>query len=228
MTERIELEGPGASRLGACWSRARVDSGAPASALLCLHGADALSARPETRRERLLELSASVLELDLGPGQRALAGGDRELAAGVESALAWLERRADVDARRTAVIGFGTGGTLALIVGSTSRRARAIVAVQGAVRYSTLDAAHPIQPHELALNLDVPLLAVFGARDARVADGDLEQFERSMAQAMKHVELLRFPSCGPDFHDASSAHYRVADAERFWSCSAEFLRRVLE
>ena len=87
------------------------------------------------------------------------------------------------------MIGIGLGGTLALQAGCTSRRVRAVACIAPVLVYPELSAARPIQPVELVLNLDVPLLALVDDADPRTPLEDVETFRRQCELGAKNVEL---------------------------------------
>jgi dienelactone hydrolase len=116
---------------------------------------------------------------------------DRSSLVRIDAALRELGARAGVDDRRLGVIGLGLGGTLALQAGCTSRRVRAVVGVAPLLVYPELSAARPIQPVELVLNLDVPLLALLDDTDPRTPPEDVELFRRQCELGAKNVEFER-------------------------------------
>lgn len=139
---------------------------------------------PAAERE-LAAAGFESAEVELDPAS------DRNSLVRVESALRELGARAGVDDRRLGVIGLGLAGTLALQAGCTSRRVRAVACVAPILVYPELSAARPMQPVELVLNLDVPLLAFVDDTDPRTPPEDVEVFRRQCELGAKNVELER-------------------------------------
>ncbi|MBM3991138.1 MAG: hypothetical protein FJ298_09035 [Planctomycetes bacterium] len=137
---------------------------------------------------------------------------DRASLARIEAALRELGARADVDERNLGVIGIGLGGTLALLAGCTSRRVRAVACLQPVLVFEELSASRPFQPIELLLNLDVPLLAVFGGRDGRTTPAHVASFRRQCELGAKHVELVEFADGGLELFGAPNEARRASDA----------------
>ena len=100
--------------------------------------------------------------------------------ADLEAATAALAADPVVDADRIAAMGFCIGGKLAFLLGCQSRRLAAVGDFYGKVRYADLDADHPVQPLEMALGLESPLLAVFGAEDASIPIEDVDAMRRQL------------------------------------------------
>ncbi len=86
--------------------------------------------------------------------------GDRGALQDIECTLAWLGEQDEIDAQSLAVVGAGHGGTLAFLIGCTSRQVAAVASIGGPVEYDGLSATRPAQPIELHLNLDRPLFLV--------------------------------------------------------------------
>jgi carboxymethylenebutenolidase len=153
---------------------------------------------------------------------------DRRVLGDLEGALAWLAARPDVDGAKLAAVGFCMGGNHAYQLGCTSRRVKCVVDFYGRLQYHELNAAKPIQPTELALNLSVPMLAVFGLRDPTIPPEQIEAFRARLDQAAKHVELVLYPEAGHGFFNDARPAYRAEEARDAWGRMLEFLRRELE
>jgi carboxymethylenebutenolidase len=149
---------------------------------------------------------------------------DRRVLGDLEGALAWLAQRADVDGAKLAAVGFCMGGNHAFQLGCASRRVKAVVDFYGRLVYVELDAAKPIQPLELAFNLSVPLLCLFGERDASIPREHVERLRDLLTQGAKHFEIVTYPDAGHGFfNDTRPAHVESA-ARDAWSRTLAFLR----
>lgn len=170
----------------------------------------------------LAEAGFVQAEVELDPAS------DRSSLAAIDGALAALAARPAVDERRVGVIGVGLGGTLALQAGCTSRRVRAVAAVQPRVVYPELSAARPIQPVELLLNLDVPLLALFAGLDPSTPASNVALLQRQCALGAKDVELASYPQAESGFLEPGNAAHRAADASDALARLLAFARGALE
>jgi dienelactone hydrolase len=117
---------------------------------------------------------------------------DRDLTE-LDRALAGLCARSGVDPERTAVLGFGRGGTLAFLLGCT-RRVAAVVDVDGPVLHPALGPARPIQPLELALNFEGAFLGLFAP--GTVGAGEIELLRARLAAAARPFDLVVDPHAG--------------------------------
>jgi dienelactone hydrolase len=152
--------------------------------------------RVEALVSGLASAGCAVLVPELEPG-----AGDRAAVRGLEAAAAFLAREAGLDARRVAAVGLGRGGTLALLLACTTSCVHALVTFDAAVLYPELDAAHPIQPLELVLNLGAPWLASF---DDRAPAADVARLRAALEASGKHHELVRGPGAAARAPDPPS------------------------
>ena len=156
---------------------------------------------------------------------------DRRVLADLESGLAWLGQRSDVDSQRMAVLGFCMGGNFALMLGCHSRRLRAVVDFYGRVRYAELSEKKPMQPLEMVINLDVPLLALFGGRDASIPAEDVRELELALDRFAKSHQIELYPEAAHGFANPLRAADDSADpaAERdAWRRVDAFLTEALD
>lgn len=244
----IRFEGHGGDVVGG-WlvaPRARSES---SRAIVLVHDVHGLDGHVRALAARLAAEGYAVLALDLfaregppgpaqgdGPGDRppptwtpealraAVAGlPDRRALGDLDAAARRLAAEPAVDARSVAVVGCGLGGTLAFMLGCTSRHVACVVACCGEPLYGELSANRPTQPLELHLNLDVPLLALFGERDARVPREHVELLRERLSMAGKDFEIVTLPDAGHGFLDDTRSAYAAAAAEEAWRRTLAFL-----
>jgi pimeloyl-ACP methyl ester carboxylesterase len=116
---------------------------------------------------------------------------------------------------RPAVVGVGMGATWALLLGCQSLGVSAVGWIQGRLVYPRLSANKPVQPLEMILNLDVPVLLVVGQEDG-VSSGEQVELARDRFAAFGiEVEVERLPP-GSDA-DAQSASRVAARLHLFLS-----------
>jgi carboxymethylenebutenolidase len=180
----------------------------------------------------LREQADWLASLGLAVAAPALAGGDarsdREALSALEAAAGELARLPELDAERLAVVGFGTGGTLALLFGCRSTRAAAVALVHGPIVYPALDARRPIQPLELALNLGSPVLALFGEADPELPLAHVDRMETVLSQFAVSFDIVRYPGVGARFYDPAGPGHDAAAAEDARRRLTAFLQTTLE
>jgi carboxymethylenebutenolidase len=152
---------------------------------------------------------------------------DRRALADLDAAAKRLGEEPGVDPRRIAAIGFCMGGTLALMLGCTSTRVAALVDFYGGPLHRELSPEKPIQPLELCLNLDRPLLAFFGAKDEHVPLADVERLRTFLESAHKPAEIVIYPEAGHGFFNDQRPRYDRGAAQDAWRRTLAFLRETL-
>lgn len=152
---------------------------------------------------------------------------DRRALGDIDGAAALLAARSEADGDRIAAVGFCMGGTLAFLSGCTSSRFAGVVEFYGRVLYPELSAAKPIQPLELALNLDCPLLAFFGELDEGIPSEDLDRMRTTLASAAKNFEIVCYPEARHGFFNDRRPNHDPQAAEDAWRRTLTFLREDL-
>lgn len=152
---------------------------------------------------------------------------DRRALSDIDGAAAFLAARSEADGDRIAAVGFCMGGTLAFLSGCTSRRLAGVVEFCGRVLYPELSAAKPIQPLELALNLDCPLLAFFGELDEGIPSEDVDRMRTVLDSAAKNFEIVCYPEARYGFFNDRRRNHAPQAAEDAWRRTLAFLREDL-
>lgn len=211
-TERVELERGGGEPL-ALALRVPAGDGGPRPALIALDCPPAWSAALDALGAPTALLSTSELE-----------DADRSRLADLTRVLRYLQARADVDPERIAAVGWGGGGTLAFLFGCHADGLAAIADVGGALVLPELDQRRPMQPLEMALNLQAPFLAVLGA-DA--PPGHADEVRRVLDQFAKPHAVSVLDARGPGFFDEGASGYDEGLARTALERTLGFLRAEL-
>lgn len=119
---------------------------------------------------------------------------DRRALADLDAAALWLAAQPGMGPRSIGALGCGPGGTLAFQLACTSRTLGALAAIEADPVHAELDALRPIQPLELALNLDIAAFFAFLAERGGVPEAHVENVRRMLTSAAKDFEIARVPS----------------------------------
>ena len=245
----VLLSGHGEDELSAL-RLAPPPGGPPRPAVVLAHEALGLDEFTRGGAERLVEAGYVVLAPDLysregatGPAGtgadpapawtaeqllHAEAGlPDRRAVADLEAAAGALAADPQVDERRIAAMGSCLGGKLAFLLGCQSRRLAAVVDFYGRVRYPDLDADHPVQPLEMSLGLECPLLGVFGEKDASIPLEDVDAMRRQLDAFAKPHNIQVVPGVGRGFLNPLRSDYAPEAAEEAWALALAFLEETL-
>jgi dipeptidyl aminopeptidase/acylaminoacyl peptidase len=175
--------------------------------------------------EHLVDAGLAVLVLD--PPADGRVPSDRVAVLDLEAALGALADRDGVDGGRLAVVGLGAGGTLAFLAGCASRRVAAVVVAGGSLVRGALDAAHPTEPLELALNLGAPVLVLHGTDDPATPPEQSAQVEVALSRSFRAFELERVRGLGSRFLDPGAPGYHPDAARAVGVRIVRFLRESL-
>lgn len=130
------------------------------------------------------------------------------------SAVAFLSRRKDVDAKRIGAIGWCMGGGYAAQLAVADPNLRAVV-----INYGSL----PTDRAALG-KIHAAVLGNFGGLDRGITPDDVHAFEAAMQSLGKSVDVKIYPDAGHAFENPNNtAGYRAEDAADAQQRSHEFL-----
>lgn len=152
---------------------------------------------------------------------------DRRAVGDLDGAAARLGQEPGLRADSLGVLGFCMGGLYAYLLGCHSRRIGAVVDFYGRIVYSELSRDKPVQPLELALNLDAPLLGFFGEADTSIPNEHVALMERTLGQFAKRCEIVRVPGAAHGFFNHLRDSFLAAEAEAAWVQTLDFLNESL-
>jgi len=121
--------------------------------------------------------------------------------ADTDAAFRWLAGRA-VSGDRMGVVGFGLGGSVALIVAARRDLGAAVSVAAVGVLSPLSDTLPPLV--EAAPGLRCPWLGIFG-RDGQAPDGEVEKLRDAAAAANVATDLVHLPGSGHRFDADQSA-----------------------
>lgn len=151
-----------------------------------------IAAEPGAAGERRARALAAVfaareLHARVVPAPLASEDSDRAARARLDAARAELER-----AGREAVCacGLGSAAAQAFLYACASARLAGVLVLDAELERSELGARHPIQPLELALNLECPLLALDGPAASAARRAERERLRALLSQAARPFDIV--------------------------------------
>ncbi len=218
----------------------------PMPAIILAHDIFGLDDHIEDLAIRFAREGYAVLAPDFyttkgGPGTVNLASldGQRNLRRSTPDTLAigdvnngfnYLKQDGYVDTSRVAVVGFGYGGTVALLAASQNREFAAAVNFFGDIVYpkTMLDRTKPNSPVDMVQYLNCPLLNIYGAPDDAISRQDLSLLERQLRNTNKTFDLKVFPGAPNGFfNDTRPEYYQAQAAREAMTLTLNWLDRVL-
>ena len=151
---------------------------------------------------------------------------DRRTVSDIEHAGRCL-LESGVDPEGLIVLGLGRGGTLAFLAGCQSHLFQAVATFDGEVSYEELGALRPVQPFEMALNLQAPLVAHFAGQESALEDDPIEKLGAKLDAFAKVFSFYRYGEAAPGFAHPHFPRYHEVHAKTAWERTFGFLDEVL-
>lgn len=150
---------------------------------------------------------------------------DSELIGDYDSTLEFARSSFNADVSRVAMTGFCRGGRSTLIYASAQPSLKAAAAWYGPVG-GQVNSYTPRTAMDRVGEIKVPLLGLYGAKDAGIPVDQVEKFFAALKAAGTPSELVVYPDAGHGFHaDFRPDSYRKGDAENAWGRMLAWFRQ---
>ncbi len=155
---------------------------------------------------------------------KIVLGQKREQTLGdLKAAVDWAKKRPNVKADRVGVTGWCWGGSTTMQVAGTNPDMKAAVAWYGPPARPYQGASGPVTGFDLAKDIKVPFLGLFGETDKSPAPDDAKKFGELVRAHNPNVEIVVYPGAGHAFHADYRPSYNKAAADDGWNrCVAWF------
>jgi carboxymethylenebutenolidase len=155
---------------------------------------------------------------------KIVLGQKREQTLGdIKATIDWAKTRPNVKAASVGVTGFCWGGSTTMQVAGTNPDTKAAVAWYGPPSRPYQGASGPVTGFDLAKDIKVPFLGLFGETDKNPAPEDAKKFGEMVKHHNQNVEIVVYPGAGHAFHADYRPSYNKAAADDGWNrCTAWF------
>jgi carboxymethylenebutenolidase len=141
----------------------------------------------------------------------------------LKAAVDWAQKRPNVKADRVGVTGFCWGGSTTMQVAATNPDMKAAVAWYGPPARPYQGASGPVTGFDLAKDIKIPFLGLFGETDKNPPPDDAKKFGELLRAHNPDVEIVVYPGAGHAFHADYRPSYNKAAADDGWNrCVAWF------
>ncbi len=150
---------------------------------------------------------------------------DAQVLADLDATLRWAREQGQGDPQKQAITGFCWGGRITWLYAAKNPFLKAAVAWYGRLNgdRSPLQPAHPI---DIAAQLRVPVLGLYGAEDQGIPLGDVESFRAAVKGArVTDVEIQVYPGAPHAFFADYRPSYRAEPATDAWHRLQDWFRK---
>ncbi|BAL22868.1 carboxymethylenebutenolidase [Azoarcus sp. KH32C] len=148
---------------------------------------------------------------------------DAQVMSDLDACVAWATNNGG-DPRRIAATGFDWGGRVVWLYATHNAKLAAAVAW-----YGLLDTPRtretPLQPADVVERLKVPVLGLYGGKDAEIPPEDIEMMRARLALADEECTIVVYPEAGHAFHADYRPTYRPAEATDGWQRMLDWFKR---
>jgi carboxymethylenebutenolidase len=139
---------------------------------------------------------------------------DEQVMKDLDACAAWAAKN-NGSADKLSITGFCWGGRIAWLYSAHNPKVKAGVAWYGRLvgESTPLTPKHPI---DVAENLKVPVLGLYGARDTGIPVDSVERMKEALAKGKSKSEFVIYQDAGHAFHADYRPSYVEADAKDAW------------
>ncbi|MGZ2748365.1 dienelactone hydrolase family protein [Burkholderia stagnalis] len=152
---------------------------------------------------------------------------DRQVTEDLDATVAWAGKNGG-DLSRLGVVGFCWGGRQSWLYAEHNPHVRAAVAWYGFVEGKT-DEMTPFNPVDHADTLKVPVLGLYGAKDANITQASLEamreRIEKNDSKLARESQIVVYDDAGHAFFADYRPSYVKGDAEDSWKRALAWFHR---
>src|SRR5215475_8267105 len=146
----------------------------------------------------------------------------------LKAAVDWAKTRPNVKAGSVGVTGWCWGGSTVYQVAGTNHDVKGAVAWYGPPARPYQGASGPVTGFDLAKDIKVPLLGLYGENDKGPTPEDAKKFIEMVKQNNPADEILIYPGAGHAFHADYRPSYNKAAAEDGWKRCTGWFEKYLK
>ena len=140
---------------------------------------------------------------------------DAQVMSDLDATVAWAAKSAKGNTQKLGITGFCWGGRITWLYAAHNPQVKAGVAWYGRLvgEPTALTPKHPI---DIAMDLKVPILGLYGGKDTGIPLDTVEQMREKLKGCRTNSEFVVYPEAPHAFHADYRPSYRQSDAEDGW------------
>ena len=140
---------------------------------------------------------------------------DDQVLSDLDATVAWAAKSAKGNIEKLGITGFCWGGRITWLYAAHNYNVKAGVAWYGRL-VGDSTALTPKHPIDIAKNLQVPVLGLYGGKDTGISLDTVEQMREQMKGCSANSEIIVYPEAPHAFHADYRPSYRQQDADDGW------------
>jgi carboxymethylenebutenolidase len=139
---------------------------------------------------------------------------DEQVMGDLDACVDWAKANGG-NPDKMAITGFCWGGRITWLYAAHNPRLKAAVAWYGRL-VGDHTALTPKQPVDIAPDLKVPVLGLYGGKDDGIPQESIDKMRAALAQGSSKSKIIVYPDSGHAFHADYRPSYVAADARDGW------------
>jgi carboxymethylenebutenolidase len=152
----------------------------------------------------------------------------KQVLGDIAAAVDWAKKRPGARADRIGVTGWCWGGSVVYQVAATNPDIKAAVAWYGPLVRPFPDTPNPVSGFDVAKDIKVPFLGLYGETDQNPKPEDVKKFEELVKQVDKNAEFVIYPGAGHAFFADYRPSYNAGAAADAWKRCTGLLDKTLK
>ena len=146
----------------------------------------------------------------------------------LKAAVDWAKTRPNVKADKVGVTGWCWGGSTTIQVAATNPDMKAAVAWYGPPARPYQGASGPVTGFDLAKDIKIPFLGLFGENDKSPAPDDAKKLGELVKAQNPNIEIVIYPGAGHGFHADYRPSYNKVAADDAWKRCTGWFEKYLK
>ncbi|MGB8700626.1 MAG: dienelactone hydrolase family protein [Thermosynechococcaceae cyanobacterium] len=149
---------------------------------------------------------------------------DAQVFADLDATLYWALKSAKGNAAQVGITGFCWGGRIVWMYADHNPKIQAGVAWYGRLT-GEANALRPRNPIDIAANLTIPVLGLYGGKDTGISLESVEQMRDRLKSSPSQSEIVVYPNASHAFFADYRPSYSEVDAKDGWQRLQAWLKR---
>lgn len=140
---------------------------------------------------------------------------DQQVMSDLDATVTWAEKTGKANSNKLGITGFCWGGRIVWLYAAHNPKVKAGVAWYGRVVGDSTPLT-PKQPIDIAANLKVPVLGLYGGKDDSIPTQTLEKMRQVLQTGKSGSEIVIYPEAPHGFNADYRPTYRQKEATDAW------------